>query len=100
MDNGPPDPKRTRLGSGSWSNGHHLQRGLPPLTPHSASQYPPSQSFARPASQGPLHHLESDFQSPGQDPRPHSVTGNPYQPFVSPREPIVKRDQSAEPAQL
>lgn len=107
MDNGPPDPKRTRLGSGSWSNGHHVQRGvLPPLPPHSASQYPQSQPFARPPSQTPLHHLEdrrhheSDFQTSGQDPRPHTVTANLYQPFMSPREPVVKRDQSAEPAQL
>jgi hypothetical protein len=104
---GPPDPKRTRVGSGSWSNGHHLQRGvLPPIPTHSASQYSSSPAFARPASQGPLHHHEerrhheSDFQTPGQDSGPHSVTANPYQPFAPPREPVVKRDQSAEPAQL
>jgi hypothetical protein len=109
MDHGPPDSKRTRLGSGSWPNGHPPQRGslppLPPGLPHQ-SQYPPPPAFARPVSQVPLHHLEdrrhheSDFPTPGQDPRPHSVAASPYQPFVPPREPVVKRDQSAEPAQM
>jgi hypothetical protein len=110
MDHGPPDPKRTRLGSGSWSNGHAPpQRSalppLPPGPPHQ-SQYPPPPAFSRPASQVPLHHHddrrhhESEFSTPGQDPRPHSVAANPYQPFVPPREPVVKRDQSAEPAQM
>jgi hypothetical protein len=109
MDHGPPDPKRSRLGSGSWSSGHTAQRGslppLPPGPPHQ-SQYPPPPAYARPASQVPLHHLEdrrhheSDFPTPAQDPRPHSVTASPYQPFVPPRDPVVKRDQSAEPAQM
>jgi hypothetical protein len=109
MDNGPPDPKRARLGSGSWSNGLPLQRSvLPPLGP--PSQYPQAQPFSRPPpvsqAQGPLHHLEDrrhhepEFPTPSQEQRPHSVAAHMHQSFGPPRDPVVKRGQSAEPIQL
>jgi hypothetical protein len=104
METGPPDPKRARLGSGSWSNGHPISRGvLPPLGP--SSQYPPPQPFSRTGPQGQLHHVEDrrhhepEYLPPGQDQRPHTVGPNPYQSFGPPREPMIKRDHSAEPPQ-
>src|SRR5580700_6137391 len=100
MDHGLPDAKRTRVGS--WSDGHQphqSHRDLPPI-------YPPP-TFLRPTSQGPSHHLEerrhheTEFASPSQDPhRAHSAPGQPFNAFGGGRDPIVKRDHSAEPVQM
>jgi hypothetical protein len=99
MDHGPPDPKRARLGSGSWPNGHSLPPRLPPLAPPQGS-YPPGQppQFARTISQPTIHQHEEhrrhegDFQAPMQEPRPHTVANHSYPTYGPPRDAPVKRD--------
>jgi hypothetical protein len=95
--------------AGGWSNGHSQDpysrdpRALPPPP----QQYPQQHSYPRPTSQGPPHHMddrrhhEPDYPAPVQDPhRSHNVGPHAYAtPFSGngPREPMVKRDPSAEP---